>query len=437
VGTDAGRPCREFPSGLSRRRGLVRKPVFTWDDRLPGFGLLVLPSGAKSFVFQYRSPEGRSRRATIAKVGALTPEQARTLADGMSRKVKDGGDPLEDKRAAREALTVAALLDRYTASPRYAQKTQSTQKTGIGQIERHLKPLLGKRHVARLEQDDIRRAFAAIRDGKTAVRIKTGPRGLARVTGGEGAARYALRLLRAAFAWAVSERLIERNPTSGVDFGSDGEREVVLEAAAYLRLFKTLATMETERRLRPAIADAIRVIAMTGARRGEIAGLRWRHVDSRGGRVVLSASGHKTGRKTGKPRVIHLPAAAQEIIANQPKGGPGDFVFAPSKGDGAISLTKPWRTIRAEAGLPEGIGLHGLRHSLATLLAVGGAQAAEIMTTLGHRQMSTTTRYLHFADTARATLAERAAAPALAGMIAAAGAPAASVTDLPRRKAGA
>ena len=86
--------------------------------------------------------------------------------------------------------------------------------------------------------------------------------------------------------------------------------------------------------------------------------------------------------------------------------------------------------------MPKGIGLHGLRHSLATLLAVSGAQAAEIMVSLGHRQMSTTTRYLHFADTARATLAERAAAPALAGMIAAAGAPAANVTDLPRRKAG-
>ena len=64
---------------------------------------------------------------------------------------------------------MAALLDRYVASPRYDQKSQRTQqRTGIGQIERHLKPLLGKRHVARLEQDDIRRAFAAIRDGKTA-----------------------------------------------------------------------------------------------------------------------------------------------------------------------------------------------------------------------------------------------------------------------------
>ena len=101
-------------------------------------------------------------------------------------------------------------------------------------------------------------------------RIKTGPRGLARVTGGEGAARYAFRLLRAVFAWAVAERLIERNPTTGVDFGRDGEREAVLDAADYARLFATLATMEAERRLRPAVADAIRIIAMTGARRGEI-----------------------------------------------------------------------------------------------------------------------------------------------------------------------
>ena len=62
----------------------------------------------------------------------------------------------------------------------------------------------------------MRRAFAAIRDGKTATRLKTGPRGLARVVGGEGTARNAIRLLRAIFAWGVAERLIERNPADGV-----------------------------------------------------------------------------------------------------------------------------------------------------------------------------------------------------------------------------
>ena len=110
------------------------KPAFTWDNRLSGFGLLVLPSGAKSFIFQYRTSEGRSRRATVAKVGMVTPEQARTLAEGMARTVKHGGDPLEQRRAQREALTAAELLDRYVASAHYATKAKSTQATGRGQI---------------------------------------------------------------------------------------------------------------------------------------------------------------------------------------------------------------------------------------------------------------------------------------------------------------
>src|SRR5262245_2897129 len=73
------------------------KPVFTWDDTLPGFALLTLPSGNKSFVFQYRVM-GRTRRATIGKCGSLAPDQAREIAEGMSRAVKDGADPLQDKR---------------------------------------------------------------------------------------------------------------------------------------------------------------------------------------------------------------------------------------------------------------------------------------------------------------------------------------------------
>lgn len=411
------------------------KPTFVWDGTLPGFGLLTLPTGAKSFVFQYRTAEGRSRRATIGKVGALTPEQARTLADEMSRRVKAGGDPLEDKRKTREALTVTQLLDAYLASERFAGKAPSTRLTDTGRIERHLRPLLGGRHISKLQSEDILRAFAAIRDGKTAARVKTGRHGLARVVGGEGTARKAIRLLRAIFAWGIGEGMIDRNPAIGIETGADGEREMVLDAPDYARLFATLAKLETERRLRPAVADAIRIIALTGARRGEITGLRWQHVDLKRGVLTLPAKGHKTGHKTGKPRIIALPAAAQQIVARQPEGAAENFVFSRAKAEGAVSLAKPWRTIRIEADLPKGIGLHGLRHSLATLLAVGGAQAAEIMTSLGHRQMSTTTRYLHFADKARTALAERAAAPALAGMAAATGALKADVIALPGGKA--
>src|SRR5262249_29865935 len=156
----------------------------------------------------------------------------------------------------------------------------------------------------------------------------------------------------------------------GVGTGSDGVREAVLEDAHYGRLFETMARMETERRLRPAVGDAIRIIAMTGARRGEIIGLRWYMVDLKRGLLALPPRTHKTGRRTGRARVIALPSAAQEIIARQPEGAPEDFVFT-ATGGGPVLLAKPWRTIRVEADLPEGIGLHGLRHSLATLLAVG------------------------------------------------------------------
>jgi site-specific recombinase XerD len=68
--------------------------------------------------------------------------------------------------------------------------------------------------------------------------------------------------------------------------------------------------------------------------------------------------------------------------------------------------------------LPEAIGLHGLRHSLASHMAMGGAQASEIMTALGHRQLSTAQKYIHWAEDSRQALAEKAASVVLAGMAA-------------------
>jgi integrase len=391
-----------------------------WDDTLKGFGLLVLPSGVKSFVFDYRNGEGRKRRATIGKVGSVTPHAARQSAENMADRVRTGGDPLDDKSAGRLAPTMARVFDAYLASARFAEKAESTRSIDQGRIKRHLRPLLDKSHPHKLKPEDVRRTFNAIKSGKTAIDQKTGAHGRAIVRGGEGTARAAIRLLRAILSWAVSEGLVDRNPALGVAIGSDGERETILEGPEqYSALFKTLAKLQAEKRIRGPVADVVRVLALTGARRSEISGARWRHVDLEAGTIVLPPTAHKTGRRTGKPRVINLPAAAVEIVARQKKGAIGAYVFLPAKGTGPMNLDKPWRLIRTEAGLPEGIGLHGLRHSLATSLAVGGAQASEIMTALGHRDISTSARYVHFAEKARSTLAERAAATVLEGMAAA------------------
>jgi integrase len=407
-----------------------------WDTELRGFGLLVLPSGVKSYVYQYRTPEGITRRATIGKHGDWTAEQARDKAEDMRSAVKAGRDPLGEKRQIRQALTVAELLDAYTQSAQFAAKAPATRYNDHGRIERHLKPLLGRRHLHLLTRDEIERAMGAIRDGKTAVTVKTKARGKARVRGGYMAARDSIGLLRSAFNWALHERIVKANPCEHIRLAASSTRDIILEDADdYRRLFQALDRMEQEKRIRGAAADAIRVIALTGARRGEIAGLRWSHVDMKRGQLVLPPSAHKTGRKTGKPREIGLPAVAQAIIARQPSGAPDDLVFKPAKGDGTISLTKVWYAVRAEAKLPEGIGLHGLRHSIGSTMAWAGAGAPEIMQALGHSQLSTVQKYIHWAGNARQALSERAASVALAGMAVSNGDKPAAVVDMPKGRA--
>lgn len=383
---------------------------YIWDETLPGFGLVIQPSGTKSFCFQYRNGEGQSARLTLGRYGAITVEEARRLAKQKQAEVLQGSDPLREKRERKKALRVGELLDLYLASPKFAQKAETTRSVDRGRVERHLKPLLGRKVAAKLTADDIRKAYADIRDGKTATTVKTGPRGLARVRGGEGAARMSIRLLKSAYSWALEQGYIKDNPAAGYKVSQDGRRELVLSQDDYRAMFAAIDELQAMRAISPAAADAIRTIALTGARRGEIAGLRWRHVDLKKGVATLASQEHKTGRKTGEARTIGLPSAAQAIIAAQPSGEPNDYVFPPARGEGPISLSKPWRLIREKAGLGPDAVLHSLRHSLATTMAANGAEAAHIMAVMGHKDLATSQKYIHIARDMRAELAEKAAA---------------------------
>ncbi|PZF76407.1 hypothetical protein DK847_14625 [Aestuariivirga litoralis] len=392
------------------------KRLYVWDDEIKGFGLQVLPSGVKSYVFQYRNRQHANRRLTIGKHGKVTAEQAREMAKEHRAAISSGRDPLAEKREIRATPYVSELLDAYLKSTAYADKAPSTQLIEKGRIERHLRPLLGKVKITELTKEQVERARNSIRDGKTAATVKTKARGVARVRGGPITARECIALLRFVFNWGIETKRATSNPCDGVKLPPIGRRTAILEdAAAYATLFTALASMEAKKAIRPAAADAIRVLALTGTRKSEIAKLQWQHLDLKAGKITLPPSSHKTGKRTGA-KVIALPAVAQEIIKRQPPRGPDDYVFAPGRGKGPISLAKPWMQIRAAAGLPETLGLHGLRHSVGSHLAMNGAQLPAIMEALGHRQLSTVQRYIHFAENAKAALAETAAATALAGM---------------------
>jgi hypothetical protein len=226
-----------------------------WDGEVKGFGLVVQPSGVKSYIFNYRSPEGRDRRLTLGQHGALTCEQARALAINHRHAVIHGADPLGAKQEKRIAPTVSDILDAYLSSADFTDKAEVTKAVDCGRIERHLRPLLGRKNAHLVDEGDVKRAFAAIRDGKTAVDVKTGPRGRARVRGGEGAARMAIVILSIIFNFAVRSRLMKENPCRFIKLPPVGSRDTILEdASGYTRLFKTLDQMESELRIRSAAA---------------------------------------------------------------------------------------------------------------------------------------------------------------------------------------
>ena len=397
------------------------KRIYVWDTEITGFGLVVLPTGVKTYVYQYRNRQQVNRRIAIGKHGRVTAEQARDIAKEFRLAVSAGRDPLEEKNVIRDTPVLGELFDAYMKSTAYLDKVPSTQLIEKGRINRHLRPLIGKVKVTDLTKEQVERTRNSIRDGKTAVEVKTKSRGVARVRGGPITARECIALLRFIYNWGIENKLATTNPAEGVKLPPVGKRTAILEdAKAYGSLFRALADMESRKEIRTAAADAIRILALTGARKSEIAKLRWEHVDVKAGKLILPPAAHKTGKRTGV-KEIALPAVAQEIIARQPKGEPGAYVFAPGRGVGPISLAKPWMQVRAAAGLPEKLGLHGLRHSVGSHLAMNGAEMPAIMEALGHRQLSTVARYIHFAVSAKQKLAEQAAAPAIAGLAVASG----------------
>ncbi len=136
------------------------KEVMLWDDRIPGFGVKTTPTGAQTYLLQYRlgGRAGRTRRFTIGKHGAITADAARKEADRLSTLVRQGVDPQQEKQdTARRAIDLAFKS--------YAEgfiddclkvRWKASYKDGEALLVRYAIPILGNKPLHDITRADIR-----------------------------------------------------------------------------------------------------------------------------------------------------------------------------------------------------------------------------------------------------------------------------------------
>ena len=384
--------------GLRQVRAL--KPSETiWDESLSGFGARRQNSEAVAYVLYYRTGEGRQRWYTIGRHGApWTPETARQEAKRLLGEVARKADPAAEKRANRNAKSVAELCDLYLSDAvsgrlvtrRGASKKASTLATDRGRIERHIKPLLGRRTVAAVTREDIESFMHDVSEGKTAGRTKTAKkRGLANVRGGRGTATRTVGLLGAIFSYAVRYRMRPDNPAHGVMRPADGRRDRRLSDDEYEALGKALRKAEPAS-IWPAAVAAARFLALTGWRSGEALALRWDEVDLM--RRTATLADTKTGRS-----IRPLSHAACDVLRQLPRIG--QLAFPATRGEGRMSgFPKLWARIAKLGELSLEITPHTLRHSFASLAGDLGYSEPTIAALVGHKGRTITSRYVHTAD---------------------------------------
>lgn len=383
----AGRITKRSVDGLKE----TGREYVQWDGELKGFGVRVRASGAKSFVAVYRTG-GRNtplRRVTIGTVGKFEPDRARDEAKQIIRQAELGHDRAADKAKARAEWTFDRVCDLYLDEGCETKKP-STVATDKGRIERHIKPLLGKKRVGEINRTDIEKFMRDVAAGRTAANEKTGAHGRAIVEGGKGTATRTVGLLGGIMTFAVERRFRSDNPVRGVKRYPDKKGETFLSASELGRIGTALAEAEVDG-ANPTAAAIIRLLAFTGARKGEISGLRWSEVDIERGYLRLGDS--KTGAK-----VIPIGAPACEVLAGITPIHGSPYVFPASSGGGHFQGTeKVWRAVREAAGFPN-LRLHDLRHSFASVGLARGDALPVIGAILGHADVKTTSRYAHLAD---------------------------------------
>ncbi len=383
------------------------------DTELAGLRLRVSATGIKTFCLYRRVKGGDPERVTIGRFpDDLKTEGARAKAAQLNGAIAGGANPAEVKRAHKGEPTFADLFNEYME--RHARPNKRTWRDDQQQFDSYLKDSLGKKKVSKVTRQDVAAVHSKLTKAghpTTANRVKA--------------------LISSVFSRAIMWGRLETNPASGIQGNPERRRDRFLSPSELPRLFASLAAEPND-----TFRDFFLVALLTGARRGNVAGMRWRDVDLDAGMWVIPGE----VSKNGQPMHIPLVPEAVAILADR-KGtvGGGVYVF-PATSAGAkrrhtsgerkawvrvldrdellqlkerieaaggtvrtdLSLGRALDLARAQAAQMkvdtngtrlDDVHIHDLRRSLGSWQARTGASLVVIGKSFGHRSQAATAIY--------------------------------------------
>ena len=360
-------------AAVARHRPREREYT-VWDTRIAGLGVRVRPSGGRSWIF-LRKTGGGTRRIFLGQAELKTVEEVRRECHALAAEPGSEDKPDEIRHAVPSFRDFVAGTWKEAHCDRYKPSTQRGVRSILaGQ----LLPAFGSKPLDRISPTQVRRWFDTY--------SRTAP----------GGANRALDLVRQIMNVAVACSHIDTNPARGVKRNRRAALTRFLSREEIARLHRVL-DRQTRKSSRQQ-ADIIRLLLLTGCRKGEILRLRWSAVQD----DILVLADSKTG-----PRTVPLNTQARRILERQPRGA-SSFVF-PSPRD----LARPrgpnlplWYPVRREAGI-EDVRLHDLRHTHASHAVMNGVPVPVVARLLGHSNVSMTLRYAHLGDREIEAAAER------------------------------